>query len=88
VLTNAGLPATIDTAVTPLKAFCRRANIRGDATLNPFVGMAIPALLRDHLDAVDGPLASRTGSLGRTTAAKIWRAADLPMITLHEARHA
>ncbi len=166
-------PATIDTAVTPLKAFYRRAIIRGDAMLNPFVGIMkpavrcevrnvvspvlaaamlevlpvedrrlwavafyaglrrgeiiglrpedidlatgvirvrrgwdmldgevepksrkgkrkvpIPALLRDHLDAVDGPL-GEPNWVARTNvrAARIWRAADLPTITLHEGRH-
>lgn len=166
-------PATIDSAVTPLKAFYRRAIIRGDATLNPFVGIMkpavrsevrevvssvlaaamldvlpvedrriwavafyaglrrgeiiglrpedidlatgvisvrrgwdmfdgevepksrkgkrkvpIPALLRDHLDAVDGPL-GEPNWIARTNvrAARIWAAADLPTITLHEARH-
>lgn len=167
-------PATIDTAVTPLRAFYRRAVIRGDATANPFVGIMkpavrckvrtvvapvlaaamldvlpiedrrvwaiafyaglrrgeiiglqpredidlangvihvrrgwdmlegevepksrngkrkvpIPALLRDHLDAVDGPLGSPHW-IAKTTerAAKLWRGAELPVITLHEARH-
>jgi integrase len=37
-------PATIDAAVTPLKAFYRRAIIRGDATTNPFVGIMKPAV--------------------------------------------
>ena len=47
----------------------------------------IPALLRDHLDAVDGPL-GEPHWIARTNdrPAKIWRAADLPTITLHEAR--
>ena len=167
-------PATIDTAVTPLKAFYRRAIIRGEAMINPFVGIMkpavrcelrevvspvlaaamievlpledrklwsiafyaglrrgeiigldpardvdlaagvihvrrgwdmvegevepksrkgkrrvpIPALLRDHLDAVDGPLGD-PGWIARTNerAARAWGAADLPVITLHEARH-
>jgi integrase len=162
-------PATIDTAVTPLKAFYRRAIIRGEATVNPFVGIMkpavrcevrdvvepvlaaamldalpaedrrlwalafygglrrgeiigldpprdvdlangvlhirrgwdmldgevepksrkgkrrvpIPALLRDHLDAVDGPL-GEPNWIARTNvrAAKTWKAAGLPTITL------
>ena len=43
-------PATIDTAVTPLKAFYRRAVIRGDATLNPFVGIMKPAVRSEVRD--------------------------------------
>jgi len=58
VLTNAGLPATIDTAVTPLKAFYRRANIRGDATLNPFVGIMKPAVRCELRDVVSSVLAA------------------------------
>lgn len=167
-------PATIDTAVTPLKAFYRRAIIRGDAVTNPFVGIMkpavrcqvrevvspvlaaamldalpledrriwavafyaglrrgeiiglqsddidlatgivhvqrgwdlvegepvapksrkgrrkvpIPALLRDYLDAVDAPLGGpRWIAKTNVRAAKRWKAADLPVITLHEARH-
>ena len=37
-------PATIDTAVTPLKAFYRRALVRGEATINPFTGLMKPAV--------------------------------------------
>jgi integrase len=37
-------PATIDTAVTPLKAFYRRALIRGEATVNPFASVMKPAV--------------------------------------------
>lgn len=166
-------PATIDTAVTPLKAFYRRAIIRGDAALNPFVGIMkpavrcrmrdvvspvlaaamlevlpsedrrvwavafyaglrrgeiiglrpedidlatgvihvrrgwdmlngevepksrkgkrkvpIPALLRDYLDAVDGPLgAPHWIAKTNKRAAEIWEVAELPTLTLHEARH-
>lgn len=36
--------ATIDTAVTPLKAFYRRALVRGEATINPFTGILTPAV--------------------------------------------
>ena len=58
MLTNAGLPATIDTAVTPLTAFYRRANIRGDATLNPFVGIMKPAVRCELRDVVSSVLAA------------------------------
>lgn len=37
-------PATIDSAITPLKAFYRRALVRGEATVNPFVGVMKPAV--------------------------------------------
>jgi integrase len=45
-LVRAGVlaPATIDSAVTPLKAFYRRALVRGEATTNPFVGVLKPAV--------------------------------------------
>lgn len=48
----------------------------------------IPALLRDHLDAVDGPL-GEPNWIARTNvrAARAWTAAGRPTITLHEARH-
>ncbi len=51
-------PATIDTAVTPLKAFYRRAVIRGDATLNPFVGIMKPAVRCEVRDVVSPVLAA------------------------------
>ena len=37
-------PATIDSAITPLKAFYRRAQVRGEARINPFVGVMKPAV--------------------------------------------
>jgi integrase len=37
-------PATIDSALTPLKAFYRRAVARGDARTNPTVGIEKPAV--------------------------------------------
>lgn len=51
-------PATIDTAVTPLKAFYRRAIIRGDATLNPFVGIMKPAVRCEVRNVVSPVLAA------------------------------
>ena len=50
--------ATIDTAVTPLKAFYRRAIIRGDATLNPFVGIMKPAVRCEIREVVSPVLAA------------------------------
>jgi site-specific recombinase XerC len=35
---------TIDSAVTPLKAFYRRSLVRGEATINPLVGVLKPAV--------------------------------------------
>ena len=37
-------PATIDTAITPLKAFYRRALGRGEAQINPTVGIEKPSV--------------------------------------------
>ena len=36
--------ATIDTAITPLKAFYRRALVRGEASMNPFMSIMKPAV--------------------------------------------
>lgn len=37
-------PATVDAALTPLKAFYRRAVVRGDARSNPTIGILKPAV--------------------------------------------
>lgn len=59
--------ATVDTALTPLKAFYRRAVVRGEARTNPTIGIlkpavrckvkrvAAPAEVEAMIAAVDGP---------------------------------
>lgn len=51
-------PATIDTAVTPLKAFYRRAILRGEAPANPFVGVMKPAVRSAEREVVSPVLAA------------------------------
>lgn len=51
-------PATIDTAVTPLKAFYRRAIVRGDAAVNPFSGIMKPAVRCEVRNVVSPVLAA------------------------------
>ena len=51
-------PATVDTAVTPLKAFYRRALARGEATVNPFAGIMKPAVRCEVRDVVSPVLAA------------------------------
>lgn len=58
VLDGQMMPATIDTAVTPGKAFYRRAIVRGDATVNPFAGIMKPAVRCEVRNVVSPVLAA------------------------------
>ena len=48
-------PATINTAITPLKAFYRRAITHGEASINPFVGIMKPAV-RSRVRSIASPI--------------------------------
>lgn len=68
-------PPTIDTAVTPLKAFYRRAIIRGDAALNPFVGIMKPAVRCEVRDVVSPVLAGAMLEVLAVEDRRVWAVA-------------